>query len=521
MDKQYKKYLYMLITTQILICIVVASVLIFLSKDISSHNNTILQISAVKNTEDCMREMVDNTIIRIDLKRKKAVEEAKNIIDFTSNSLSLTDESKIYEQLESSMKKLYGMEYGQPIKCIIHNSQNQKTTFFENNRVMNITDQSNIQKIKDYIESCILHKTIVVNDVKLCLFAEQSDIDAIAKKSIYDEIHSSIYDENEYIWVNEIIDFSGGDNYAIRRIHPNLKDSEGTYLSTNKEDIKGNLPYLNELNGINQKGEVVHIYYFKNKTNDDITEKISYAKLYKPFNWVIATGKPLNDIFGYTNELINYDSRVVNKTMVVCLIFMIIIFFIGIVIIIKVHKRYRKKIDKYVRTETELDPLTGAFSRKVAETILLDAFKSSNHNSFSSLIMIFDIDDFKKINDSFGHDVGDIVLKKVSQVVLSNIKEGDYLFRWGGEEFILLCNDINGEYHFQVGQKILKCISDVSFESNKEFFNVSVSIGSSYFHDEDTDYLQALKRADIALYHSKNTGKNKYTNSEELFKEDC
>ena len=135
--------------------------------------------------------------------------------------------------------------------------------------------------------------------------------------------------------------------------------------------------------------------------------------------------------------------------------------------------------------------------------------------------MIFDIDDFKKINDSFGHDVGDIVLKKVSQVVLSNIKEGDYLFRWGGEEFILLCNDVNGEYHFQVGQKILKCISDISFKGNKEFFNVSVSIGSSYFHDEDTDYLQALKRADIALYHSKNTGKNKYTNSEKLFKEDC
>lgn len=73
MDKQYKKYLYILITTQILICIVVSSILVFLSKDISSHNNDILRMVAIKDTEECMREMVDNTIVRIEFQRKVGV----------------------------------------------------------------------------------------------------------------------------------------------------------------------------------------------------------------------------------------------------------------------------------------------------------------------------------------------------------------------------------------------------------------------------------------------------------------
>ncbi|MEA4827189.1 MAG: sensor domain-containing diguanylate cyclase [Clostridium sp.] len=515
MDKQYKKYLCILVTTQILLCAIVASILIFLSKDLYSHNNDVLRMVAIKDTEECMREMVDNTIIRIDSNRKSAAKEIENIMDLTSESLATIDEGTMYISAQNMMNNINQMEYGKPIKLIIHNILKGKVTLFLNGQVVDITDQYKVEKSK-FMKNSSLHRTVKVGDSTLYLFAEEADIDRIAKNYIYKEIHSSVYKENEYIWVNEILDYAGGDDYAIRVIHPNLKDTEGSYLSTKTQDIKGNLPYLKELNGIKQKGEIIHSYYFKNKVNDEITQKISYAKLYKPFNWIIATGKPLNDIFVYINELKDYNTRVVNNTMIVCLIFMIIIFLIGIVIIIRVHGKYRKNIDTYVKTETELDPLTGAFSRKAAETILAERFELSKHSISSSLLMMLDIDNFKKINDTFGHDVGDLVLKKVSQAILGNIREADRLFRWGGEEFVVLCNNVDKASQYQVGQKILECVNAIVFESSEECFSVSISIGSSYFHEEDDDYMQALKRADVALYHSKNTGKNKYTNSEEF-----
>lgn len=193
---------------------------------------------------------------------------------------------------------------------------------------------------------------------------EQADIDKIAKYHIYKEICSSIYADNEYIWVNEILNYDGGDNYAICFIHPNLKDTEGAYLSTNTKYINCNLPYLKELNGVKQNEEIIHSYYFKNKVNDEITQKISYAKIYEPFNWVIATGNPMNDILVYTDELKDYDERVVNTSLIACLAFMIIIFLVGALIILSVHIKYRKNIETYVKTETELDALTGALSRK-------------------------------------------------------------------------------------------------------------------------------------------------------------
>lgn len=519
MDKQYKQYLCILITTQILICIVVSSILIFLSKDISSHNNQILRMVAIKDTEECMREMVDNTIIRIKLQRKTAVKEVENVMDLVVEFLLTIEEDTAYSYAQILSKKVNEMEYGIPIKLIIFNTKSKKVEMFSNGQVNDLTGWYNDEKDNELLESSVLHRSVVVGNSIVYLLADQADIDKIAKNYIYNEIHSSVYDENEYIWVNEILNYDGGDNYAVRVIHPNLKNTEGTYLSTNTQDIKGNYPYLQELNGIKHKGEVNHSYYFKNKANDDITKKLSYAKIYKPFNWVIATGNPMDDIFVYTDELKDYDTRVVNTTLIACLSYMVIIFLIGISIILKVHKKYRKNVETYVKTETELDALTGSLSRKAAATKLEEHFKLFKDQVPSPLLMMIDIDNFKKINDTYGHDVGDIVLKKVSQTILANIRDTDLLFRWGGEEFVLLYNnvDINKQHH--LAQKILGCVNSISFESNQECFNVTISIGGSCFYKEDDNYMQALKRSDVALYNSKNTGKNKYTSYNESSKE--
>ena len=80
--------------------------------------------------------------------------------------------------------------------------------------------------------------------------------------------------------MNEVLDYDGGDQYAIRRIHPNLKDTEGCYLSTNLEDSAGAHPYESELAGIREKGEIFQGYYFQNLSDGKMAKKYSYAKLY-------------------------------------------------------------------------------------------------------------------------------------------------------------------------------------------------------------------------------------------------
>jgi len=128
------------------------------------------------------------------------------------------------------------------------------------------------------------------------LFITGDNIEEMVKEHVIPYIRNIRLRDNGYIWVNEVLDYAGGDNYAIRRIHANLQSTEGDYLSTNLEDAYGNKPYQVELDGINENGEITFEYYFKKMDSDIISRKMSYAKLYEPFDWIVATGLHLDDM---------------------------------------------------------------------------------------------------------------------------------------------------------------------------------------------------------------------------------
>lgn len=124
-------------------------------------------------------------------------------------------------------------------------------------------------------------------------------------------------------------------------------------------------------------------------------------------------------------------------------------------------------------------------------------------------LIMFDIDDFKHVNDTYGHDAGDAVLKNVSSVLLDNLRADDKVFRWGGEEFlmILLC-DCD-----QARTVINRCIENVSnlvTDANGIKIRVTVSAGLVEHEDGKTS-MELVNSADNALYESKHTGKNKLT----------
>lgn len=99
-----------------------------------------------------------------------------------------------------------------------------------------------------------------------------------------------------YLWVNHILDYEGGEDYAVRLAHPNPPESEGMLLSTSMEDIRGNTPYREELEGVKRDGEVFFRYFFRKPGSEKIAEKLSFAKLYRPYDWVIACGVYLEDV---------------------------------------------------------------------------------------------------------------------------------------------------------------------------------------------------------------------------------
>ncbi len=171
--------------------------------------------------------------------------------------------------------------------------------------------ENSIEQSKKELKNSVENLIIVIDEIRTnelsCACDDQIISDDILlndniKKQIHDLILNLKFYRNQYFWVNEIVNYEGGDDYAIRIIHQNLKDTEGMYLSTNIRDIQNNLPYKTELEGIIENGEIYQSYYFKNILDDRIIEKLSYAKLYKPYDWIVASGIPYEDIYAQANS---------------------------------------------------------------------------------------------------------------------------------------------------------------------------------------------------------------------------
>ena len=122
--------------------------------------------------------------------------------------------------------------------------------------------------------------------------------------------------------------------------------------------------------------------------------------------------------------------------------------------------------------------------------------------------MMFDIDNIKSINDTYGHDVGDKVLIKLSELISTMVRENDYLFRVGGEEFVILLTDTNGESGLLFAEKIRKNI-ELKLDTIEDRV-VTISLGVTEVEANDTAD-SIYKRADDALYKSKESGRNKST----------
>lgn len=171
--------------------------------------------------------------------------------------------------------------------------------------------------------------------------------------------------------------------------------------------------------------------------------------------------------------------------------------------------RYLEEL-KYKNEKLEnlatLDMLTGAYNRRKFEYfICLEIEKKKNYGSPFSIIM-FDIDNFKGINDHYGHKKGDRILQDITALIKHTLRVTDKLFRWGGDEFIILLPELTLKNAFKVADKVRETVQSYNFDIENKEVTVSLGVGE-YTLNENLD--QFVTRVDKALLKAKSYGRNK------------
>lgn len=169
-----------------------------------------------------------------------------------------------------------------------------------------------------------------------------------------------------------------------------------------------------------------------------------------------------------------------------------------------------KKIN-FMYTQTKqmsvTDPLTGLYNRRHFETSLeREYMRARRYNSALSLAVV-DIDFFKKVNDVYGHSCGDYVLKEAAYHMINTFRKTDMIFRYGGEEFVIILTETSANNALIPLERLRKSIEDYSFRYHGEKLKITISIGCSSNTQFETPW-EMFDDADKALYNAKNSGRN-------------
>lgn len=156
---------------------------------------------------------------------------------------------------------------------------------------------------------------------------------------------------------------------------------------------------------------------------------------------------------------------------------------------------------KNLETQSITDALTGVFNHSQIEVLLTQTIRSSRRRKSPGCFLFFDIDEFKKINDSYGHVEGDRILKEVASKLQDNLRGSDIVARFGGDEFAAILTDSNIENGLAKARQLVGNLSEIKPGGQEK--GLRVSIGVAVFPDDGDEATEIIKKADRAMYHAK------------------
>jgi diguanylate cyclase (GGDEF)-like protein len=178
---------------------------------------------------------------------------------------------------------------------------------------------------------------------------------------------------------------------------------------------------------------------------------------------------------------------------------------VGFGLIVMVAHRYAKKLNRL----SLLDPLTGAYNRTAMERLATRTLNRARQAGRSLCVAMVDADHFKAINDQHGHPAGDVVLQHLVATLVAQLRPGDLVVRYGGEEFLLVLDGINLPGASQVAERLRANVESALVEAGSARLNYRISIGISCSDTQGFDLKKLVDSADKALYQAKQQGRNR------------
>jgi two-component system, NtrC family, C4-dicarboxylate transport sensor histidine kinase DctB len=167
-----------------------------------------------------------------------------------------------------------------------------------------------------------------------------------------------------------------------------------------------------------------------------------------------------------------------------------------------------ERLAKHLQEMATTDSLTGCYNRRYFAELLSKILPGIRRQGASLAVLMIDIDFFKKINDTYGHDVGDKVICAVADVIKKTAREADVLARFGGEEFVIALPMTTLDATLLAGERIREAVEKLAISSVAGEISVTVSVGAASFAVTDDHIDMAIKRSDLALYDAKHGGRN-------------
>ena len=358
-------------------------------------------------------------------------------------------------------------------------------------------------------DSFVAEETIREGKTVIICGISRATVHSQVQADISGKIRSYKFIEDAALWVNEVRDYSGGENYAVRLVDSAEPGKEKRLLSTEAKDASGKQPLAQELSGIKNGGSVFYTLDEKDKDRG-IRQRLVFARHYAPYSWVICMGTSAGEMGEYAEAARKQADQVLFRYEIgLSLIFIMLLFGMSS-ILLHTDRSYTAEKENKLQQQVEWDALTHANTRAFGIEKLEEVFKSYQKGRMSPALMILDVDHFKEINDTYGHDAGDAALRRVVTALYHAIRSTDHLVRWGGDEFIGIYPGLKRQYLEDFAMKIEKAVHTVELKIGEKNIKLTASIGFAYFEPEDQSYMDGLKRADDALYLSKENGRNQF-----------
>ena len=181
----------------------------------------------------------------------------------------------------------------------------------------------------------------------------------------------------------------------------------------------------------------------------------------------------------------------------------------SVIFIVEVDAAYDKLYskNKELNVLANRDTLTGLYNRRTMTQQVMKLYEAYKESNEVFALIICDIDDFKDVNDSLGHDCGDEVLKVIAKTLSSLVREGDYLCRWGSEEFLIMLKNINHDVAMSIAERFRSKIEETEIRYKEFRLSITMTFGVASA-DEGETYEELFHLADTRLYEGKEAGKN-------------